>query len=134
LPGNPPKCFVLRRKSEIFLKGAMPQSPSATAHQQTHPHWTVITGYEATSQYWNLKIPLEKRVHHSVVDIFGRNALKLTCEHLWIQKFFRGLLLGSPLKGEDRGQEGRGVKGGERAGKGRVGDGRAEKGMVHIAS
>jgi hypothetical protein len=46
---------------------------------------------EAASQNWNLKIPLEKRVNHSVVDKCGRNALKLTCEHLWIQKFFRVL-------------------------------------------
>jgi hypothetical protein len=37
-----------------------------------------------------------------VLIFVAKNALKLTCEHLLIQKFFRG----PPLKGEGKGWEG----------------------------
>jgi hypothetical protein len=57
-----------------------------------------------------------------------QNALKLTYEHLQVQKFFLGslsLAMKGIKKGEGRGGEGRG---GEGEGKGRGGEGRGREG------
>jgi hypothetical protein len=69
---------------------------------------------EATSQYWNLKIPLEKNESHHSVDICGQNELKLTCEQTVDSNNCPGYTPGPPLKGEDRGQEGGEGREGER--------------------
>ena len=53
------------------------------------------------------KAPFKNLVHNGV-DFCVQNALKLTYEHLWFQKFSGGDIPGPPLKGGGEGKEGKG--------------------------
>jgi hypothetical protein len=80
LPGNPPKCFILRGKSEIFLGEAMPQCPSGKCHNPSADPFPLDRTKLPPST--GIKKFLSKNESHHSVDICGQNALKLTCEHL----------------------------------------------------
>jgi hypothetical protein len=64
--------------------------------------------------YFNLqKFTLQNLVNQAAV-FYVRNALKVVCEHLRFEIFFRGLYPGPPLNGEGghgEGKEGRGKEG-----------------------
>jgi hypothetical protein len=84
--------------------------------------------------YFKLQKFTSQKLVNLAAVFYVRNALEVVYEHLWFEKFFRGLYPRTPVKrgGRTWGEKGEGREGKGREGKGREGKGRKWCPLVSI--